>query len=154
MPLLESYQQVVDVMTADHETGKSLDRYMQQSVFMLRDNKDWLQNGLAHLDSDMAIVFESRIQRQWQKLWPQQVLETELNDGGRLMAPYQFNNHSKETELQLAIQLHVFYLKLLPHFFVLSIMFLFNLICSLLAKQMKKSKSKKCVRRLTEVVLA
>jgi tetratricopeptide (TPR) repeat protein len=130
MPLLESYQQVVDVMTADHETGKLLDRYMQQSVFLLRDNKEWLQNGLAHLDSNMAAVFGSRIQRQWQKLWPRQVLETELNGEVPLMAPYIFSSNAKETELKLAIQLHVFYLELLPELlcFIDNIPFQFDLV--------------------------
>jgi hypothetical protein len=137
MPLLESYQQVVDVMTADHEAGKLLDRYMQQSVFLLRDNNQWLQNGLSHLDSNMAKVFESRIQRQWQKLWPQQVLETELSGGGVLMAPYRFKSHSKETKLQLAIQLHVFYVELLPQLFCFidNIPFQFDLLITCKANE-------------------
>jgi hypothetical protein len=130
MPLLESYQQVVDVMTADHETGKLLDRYMQQSVFLLRDNKKWLQNGLSHLDSNMAAVFKSRILRQWQKLWPRQVLETELNGEAPLMAPYSFSSNAKVTGLNLAIQLHVFYLELLPQLFCFidNIPFQFDLV--------------------------
>jgi tetratricopeptide (TPR) repeat protein len=130
MPLLESYQQVVDVMTEDHETGKLLDRYMQQSVFLLRDNKEWLQSGLAHLDSKMAKVFELRIQRQWQKLWPQQVLETELNAEVPLITPYRFSSYVKETELKLAIQLHAYYLELLPQLFCFidNIPFQFDLV--------------------------
>jgi lipopolysaccharide biosynthesis protein len=99
-------------------------------VFLLRDNKEWLQSGLAHLDSKMAKVFELRIQRQWQKLWPQQVLETELNAEVPLITPYRFSSYVKETELKLAIQLHAYYLELLPQLFCFidNIPFQFDLV--------------------------
>lgn len=78
MPLVESYEQVLKILRNDEQAGKELDRYNMRMSFIMRDNVNWLKNGLAILPQNSRRCLVEKVYGHWLKLWPKEALDAEL----------------------------------------------------------------------------
>jgi tetratricopeptide (TPR) repeat protein len=78
MPLVESYEQVLTILHHDEQAGIALDRYNMRMSFIMRDNVNWLKNGLAILPQNSRGCLVEKVYGHWLKLWPKEALDTEL----------------------------------------------------------------------------
>lgn len=78
MPLVESYKEVLDLTQKDRRAGAALDKYNQQMAFLLRDNKQWLLNGIKPLPPLAADCLTALLYQNWRRLWPETSLRAAL----------------------------------------------------------------------------
>ena len=78
MPLVESYEQVLKILRNDEQAGIALDRYNMRMSFIMRDNVNWLKNGLAILPQNSRRCLAEKVYGHWLKLWPKEALDAEL----------------------------------------------------------------------------
>jgi len=107
MPRVDSYQAVVDLTRQDRQAGEDLDKYNQQVSFILRDNKQWLTNGLKSLQKPAAHCLVNLIYKNWLKLWPEATLSDALNLPYVDSKPYTFGNDKAVSPLKIAIVVHM-----------------------------------------------
>lgn len=74
MPSIERYQDVVELTRQNRQAGEALDKVNQQVSFILRDNRQWLLNGLNTLSDAAALFLSTLIFQHWLKLWPEAIL--------------------------------------------------------------------------------
>ncbi|MBD1389789.1 tetratricopeptide repeat protein [Neiella sp. HB171785] len=78
LPQIDSYDRVASALATSLTRGAALDRYMQQSIFLQRDNLIWLLNGIAQLENSAEVDLTARIFNHWRRLWPHNTLLVEL----------------------------------------------------------------------------
>lgn len=114
MPMVGSYEEVVDLTRLDRDAGAELDAYNQRVSFILRNNKQWLEKGLAQLAPPAAECLAEKIYAHWRKLWPESVLKRNLGleSFSEPNAPQEPSSLSSKVEkpigpLKLAVNMHI-----------------------------------------------
>jgi hypothetical protein len=135
LPLIKGYEPVVEVMTKNYDIGLGMDKYLQKTVFMQRDNWHWLMNASQALTNNAQGSFIHHVQKHWENLWHKDILATELAyDEPYFDRAYEFDCREErvESSLSLAVCIHVYHVNLLREIlcFVDNIPYKFDVIVS------------------------
>ncbi|WP_447131647.1 rhamnan synthesis F family protein [Paraglaciecola aestuariivivens] len=115
MHTIEHYQQVVKVMSTSFEQGKALDDYMVKAAFIIRNNQQWLTDGLKHLSPRAQSCLLDYLVAHLRKYWPDSVLSTELTETAELpLTPIHLPKPTPQSELKIGCTIHVYHQHLLP----------------------------------------
>lgn len=121
MTKITDYQLVVDAMAENREHGMKLDKYMCQSAFVLRDNRNWFNNALSALPTFARACFADYTLMHINKLFPVAALTTELfvedSSNWKDTEHYPFNAKESSALPSVGVCIHVFYPHLLPQVF-------------------------------------
>lgn len=125
MKVVKDYTEVVDVMTHRPESGRELDAYLVKSAFVLRNNYQWLKEGLSELAINSRQNLLDYLSSHTHRYWPEVILNTEFAEEATLV---QHENHCIISQrdsslpcshLKLGMHIHVFYMSLLPEIYAL-----------------------------------
>jgi tetratricopeptide (TPR) repeat protein len=135
LPIIKGYDHVVEVMTNNYNNGLGMDKYLQKTVFMQRDNWHWLMDASQALTNNAQSSFIHHIQKHWANLWHKDILATELAyDETCFDRAYEFDCRAErvESSLSLAVCIHVYHVNLLREIlcFVDNIPYKYDLIVS------------------------
>ncbi len=75
---IRGYGEVMDGMTMDRELGNLLDNYMNQSAFVLRDNRQWLNQACLAIPEHARQLFLDYMLAHFLKSFSESTLEAEL----------------------------------------------------------------------------
>lgn len=121
MTKITDYQLVVDAMAENREHGMMLDKYMCQSAFVLRDNRNWFSNALSALPTFARACFADYTLMHINKLFPRAALTAELlaeeSNNWEDSEHYLFNANECSSLPSVGVCIHVFYPHLLPQVF-------------------------------------
>ncbi|AEP31212.1 hypothetical protein GNIT_3117 [Glaciecola nitratireducens FR1064] len=121
MTTIADYQIVVDAMEENREHGLMLDKYMCQSAFVLRDNRNWFSNALLALPTFARACFADYTLMHLNKLFPVAALTAELLEEGSNNwednEHYLYNLKESSALPSVGVCIHVFYPHLLPQVF-------------------------------------
>ncbi|MDC8833017.1 rhamnan synthesis F family protein [Alteromonas gilva] len=128
MALINNYAEVVDVMSATPQQGKALDDYMVKTAFVLRDNYQWLKEGLTSIPAQSKQSLLDYLSNHVQKYWSEAVISTEFSRGEAVIKEplVPSKPQSEKAKCTIGVHIHVFYPYLLPEIFS----FLENIPCA------------------------
>lgn len=115
LPIITDYTSVVNAMTDDKAKGLALDEYLVKSMFVTRNTRKWLIDGLSLLPQTSQRCLADYLCQHLQRYWNTTVLETELldsassNNVGPVSATFSCNKNAK-----VGVHIHVYYAHLLP----------------------------------------
>jgi hypothetical protein len=114
MPSIEHYQDIVELTQQNRQAGEALDKVNQQVSFILRDNKQWLLNGLNTLSEAAARCLSSLIFQHWLKLWPEATLFSALDVPYVSATRHFFATDKSDPPMTLAFVIHIDNTRVIP----------------------------------------
>lgn len=122
MKVVTDYADVVEVMTEDFRLGEQFDNYVVKTAFVLRNNQEWLLDGLSGIPALARQNLLDYLSIHAQKLWSKPVLDTEFNlehtmPSKRLNVPVLPILNTHHQRVRLGVHIHAFYPDLLPEIY-------------------------------------
>ena len=128
MPVIRHYSEVVEAMTQSTSQGAALDEYMVKSAFVLRDNLQWLVDGLNNIPQQAQQSLTDYLSIHAKRYWSEIVLNTEFRYSNKVQQDPQISTNIApipplkaglpESSLTIGVHVHVFYPELLPEIYV------------------------------------
>lgn len=122
MKVVTDYTEVVEVMTKNSCFGEQFDNYVVKTAFVLRNNHQWLLEGLSGIPASARQNLLDYLSIHAQKLWPKPVLDTEFNVE-QTLSPKQLSVpvfpvlNTQHQHVRLGVHIHAFYPDLLPEIY-------------------------------------
>lgn len=127
MRVVENYSEVVIEMSTNRASGIALDRYMVKTAFILRDNREWLEDGIQALPEQSKQCLLDYLWLHAKQAWPELILRTEFGscEARRKLRTPHLPLFTSVNSIKIGVHIHVYYPELLPEIYA----FLSNIKC-------------------------